>query len=111
MRGSVQSCCHSLSPPHTRRCATRDRAAAEDARARINAESLSWVNSWQHLKQLNHEILGLRMMHHNRIGALLRLQMELFGQVNTNTFLRLEQIEYLTLVFQVRARRIAKRVS
>src|SRR5450432_4848236 len=55
------------------------------------------------------EIFCLRMMHHNRIGALLGNEHEIFIQRHPN-FLRLEQLHDLCAVFQTRAGGISKTV-
>ena len=51
------------------------------------------------------------MMHNDGVGVLLRLQMELLGEPHPYVFLGLEQPKYLRLIFQIWARRIAKRIA
>src|ERR1700733_2210202 len=51
------------------------------------------------------------MMHHDSGGALLRLKQESRSQAHANIFFRLEQSKQLGLILQIRARRIAERIS
>src|SRR5207253_9950243 len=60
---------------------------------------------------LNHEVLRPRVMHHNRRRRLLRLQQESAGQPHSHILLGMKQRKQLSLIFQIRTRRIAKRIS
>ena len=51
------------------------------------------------------------MMHDYGIGALLRLQVKAFGEPHADILLGLEQAEDFGLVFQIRAGRIAERIT
>ena len=50
------------------------------------------------------------MMHNDRRRRLLRVELKFLGQLDADT-LRLEQFEKLRLIFEIRARRIAKTVT
>src|SRR5208282_1611995 len=60
---------------------------------------------------LHHKILSPLMMHHNRRGALLRLQQEPRSQPHAHVLLRLEQREQLCLVLQIWTRGIAEGIA
>src|SRR3954451_9146575 len=56
------------------------------------------------------EVLGFRMVHDDGVGRLLRVQLELLGQRDTDA-VRLQQLDHLRPVLEVRAGRVAERVA
>ncbi len=60
---------------------------------------------------LNNEVLRVRMVHDDCRGGLLGFEEVSGGEADADVFFRLEQLEELGLVFEIRARRITERVA
>src|SRR5271169_1131971 len=58
--------------------------------------------------RLHHEILRVRMMHHDGGRTLLRIEQKARRQLHADRLVGMQQRKQLGLVFEVRTRRIAK---
>jgi hypothetical protein len=60
---------------------------------------------------LDDEVLRLRMMHDDGVGALLRFEVKALGQTDVVVLLRMQNREDLGLVLEIRAGRIAEGIA
>lgn len=63
------------------------------------------------MNPLDHEIFRRRMVHDDGRGGLFGVEKKAAGQVHAHGLLRVEKLEELRLVLEVRARRITERIS